>query len=235
MAHCMGDAQGVIGPVVFVRNWKELGELGERHPGSPALVDPGLGELDDYSWTSTPLIRYGRTRSITPPTADADQLYTAFLRAGVDDDIGTIDATILRCIDVRTMLRMLERLRLYAHPFTCRVFRHALDLAIAPASVPAVSNSLDLNERTLQRHCKAHGIPRPNAIVALARIFTVERLAAWSGQPSGAVALSLGFSARSNYRRLARRHVGVSPTTVQMRGGARFVEEVIIRKLAPSA
>lgn len=244
MAHRMGDAQGVIGPVVFVANWQELADLGERYPGSPALVDPGFGDIDDprstpstwasaYSWSSTPLIHYARTRIGTPPTPDGGHLYTAFLRAGVDDEIDTIDATILRCIDVGRVHRLLERVKLYAHPLTHRTLHHALNLAIGPAPVPAVATSLGIDQRTLQRHCVTHGIPRPNAIIALARIYTVERLAEWSGQPSGAVAVSLGFSAKSNYRRLIRRQLRTSPTAIQHWGGAEYLEEVIVRRLVP--
>ena len=243
MAHRMGDSQWVIGPVVFVASWQELAEHGDRHPGSPALVDPGFGDVDDplsipstwasaYSWSSTPLIHYARTRPGAPPMTDAGHPYTAFLRAGVDDDLSGIDATILRCIDVGRVRRLLKRLQRRAHPFTHRMFHHAVNLAIGIVRVPVVAASLGLEERTLQRHSIARGLPRPNAIVALARIYTVERLAEWSGQPSGAVALCLGFSAKSNYRRLTRRHLGVSPTVMRQRGGADYVEEVIVGALA---
>ena len=163
---------------------------------------------------------------------DGGHPYAAFLRAGIDDDLSTIDATILRCIDVGRVHRLLERLQRCAHPFTHRMFYHALNLAIGSAPVPGVAASLGREERTLQRHCVACGIPRPNAIIALARIFTVERLADWSRQPSGAVAVALGFSAKSNYRRLTRRHLGVSPTVIRQRGGADYVDEVIVRRLA---
>ena len=243
MAHRMGDSRGVIGPVVFTASWEELAERGDRHPGSPALVDPGFGGVEDplsapsawaraHSWSATPLIHYARKRSGAPPTTDADHPYTAFLRADIDDDLSTIDATILRCIDVGRVHRLLERLRRCAHPFTHRMFCHAVNLAIGSALVPELAASLGRKERTLQRHCVARGIPRPNGIIALARIFTVERLADWSGQPSGAVALALGFSAKSNYRRMTRRHLGVSPTGIRQRGGADYVDEVIVRRLA---
>ena len=231
--------------MVFVASWEELAEQGDRHPGSPALVDLGFGDVDDphsppstwasaYSWSATPLIHYAEeARPATWPIPSADHPYTAFLRAGVDDDLDTIDKTILRCIDVGTVRRLLERLQRCAHPLTHRMFYHALNLAIGTARVPAVAASLGLGERAFQRHSVRNGIPRPRAIIALARIFTVERLAAWSGQPSGAVALCLGFSAKANYRRLTRRRIGVSPTAIQERGGADYLEEVIIRRLAP--
>ena len=245
MAHRMGDSQAVIGPVVFVGSWQELAELGAQYPGSPALVDPGFGDLDDprvtpstwasvHSWSSTPLIHYARRRSESAPVTDLGHPYTAFLRAGADDDLSTIDETILRCIDVRRVHLLLGRLRRCADPFTHRIFHHAVNLAIGSALVPVVAASLGVDERTLQRHSIAHGIPRPNIIVSLARIFTVERLAEWSGQPSGSIALSLGFTAKSNYRRLTRRQLGLSPTGIQEHGGAEYMEEVIVRRLAPS-
>lgn len=244
MAHRMGDSQAVVGPVVFVGSWQELAELGDRHPGSPALVDPGFGDLDDpgvtpsiwasvYSWSSTPLIHYARRRSESAPVTDVGHPYTAFLRAGADDDLSTIDETILRCIDVRRVRLLLERLRRCADPFTHRIFHHAVNLAIGSAPVPVVAASLGFEERTLQRHSIARGIPRPHAIISLARIFTVERLAEWSGKPSGSIALSLGFTAKSNYRRLTRRQLGLSPTGIQEHGGAEYMEEVIVRRLAP--
>lgn len=242
MAHRMGDSQGVIGPVVFVGSWQELSEQGDRHPGSPALVDPGFGEVGDpqaapspwaseYSWYSTPLIHYARTWP-GAPTAETAHPYTAFLRAGVDDDLDTMDATILRSIDVGQVHRLLEDLEHFAHPLTYRIFHHAVNLAIGPVSVPAAAESVGLQERTMQRHCFDLAIPPPNAIVALARIFTVERLAEWSRQSPGAVAVSLGFSAKPNYRRLVRRHFGVPPSVVRRRGGSKYVAEVIVQSLA---
>lgn len=243
MAHRMGDSQGVIGPPVFAASWRELAELGDRHPGSPALVDPGSGDASNphpapnswaaaHSWSSTPLIHYGSAAPSALPPTDQGDFYTAYLHAGVDDDLGTVDATILRCIDVRRVHRLRGRLQERAHPLTHRMFRHAVNLAIGPVPVPLVAESLGVDKRALQRHCVARRLPRPNRIIAFARVFTVERLAEWSRQPSGAVALALGFSAKANYRRMTRRHFGMPPTLIRERGGTDYVERVIIGALA---
>ena len=105
---------------------------------------------------------------------------------------------------------------------------------MSPCTVPDVAGDLGFVERTLQRLCAALGIPSPGTLISLARIFTVERLAEWSRQPSGAVALALGFSDRSNYRRLVHRKLGDPPSVIHRRGGADYVEEVIVRALAGS-
>ena len=60
----------------------------------------------------------------------------------------------------------------------------------------------------------------------------MERLAEWSRQPSGAVAVALGSSDRSNYRRLVRRVLGGPPGHIKLQGGVKHIETVIVRELA---
>lgn len=238
----LGNSSRLIGPVVFASSWRELAELGGRHPGSPALVDPGFGGADELPagrfdgsnpglWSNTPLIHYAPGSRGKRAPADSGASFVERLRPEVDDRIDVIDATILRCIDVRRVHCLVERLRNEADPLSHDVFRNALKLAPRHSRVAAISAALGLSERTLQRRCAAYGIPPPKTLLSLARVFAVERLAEWSGQPSGGVALALGFSHRANYRRLARRHFGHIPSAIRQRGGTCYVEEVIVRIL----
>lgn len=239
----IGNSSRVIGPVVFASNWRKLAELGEQHPGSPALVDPGLHDPREplaagstgpgpHCWSATPLIHYSGSSSAKQAPRVSGISFAARLRANVDDHLDAIDATILRCIDVQRVRGLLERVQHRADPFSHEVLRHALNLAIGYSSVPELAVRLRLTERTLQRRCTALAIPPPKALLSLARIFAVERLAEWSRQPSGAVAVALGFSHRANYRRLVRRHLGQIPSVIRKRGGTRHVEDIIVRTLA---
>lgn len=229
--------------MVFASSWKELRELGARHPGSPALVDPGFEDAEyplsamsirasPRQLSGTPLIRYAGTISSEHRLTDASLPFAARLHADLDDELSAIDAAILRCADVESVDRLLARLQRCADPYTHEVFRRTLDLAIGAPVVRTVAANLGLTERTLQRRCAALGIPSPKTIISLARIFAVERLAAWSRQPSGAVALALGFSHRSNYRRLVRQHFGAPPSAVREDGGADRVAEAVVAALA---
>ncbi len=239
----MGDSACVIGPMVRASTWRELAELGDRHPGAPAIVDTTgsayrlspvearrIGRLD---WATTPLIHYGRRGSTEQSPTRSKLPFAARVCRGAEHEITAVDTAILRSIDAKRVHRLLERARPGAHPFAHRLLRHALNRSIGPSTVPETADSFAMAERTLYRRCATLGIPGPRAILSLARVFTVERLADWSGQPGGAVALALGFSHRANYRRLARRRVGVPPSVIRERGGADHVEGVIVRRLGP--
>lgn len=238
----MGDCAELIGPMIWAVDWEELAELGERHPGAPAIVDATSARANGFSsangrhtgfrdWSATPLIHYGEADSGKPSPASPEIPFTARLRRGVDDDIDSLNAAILGSIDARRVDRLLERVRRDANPLAHRLLRHALDRSFGASTIREATKALALPKRTLYRRCTELRIPAPGAILSLARIFTVERLAEWSRQPGGVVALALGFSHRANYRRLARRRVGVPPSVIRERGGASYVEEVIVGAL----
>lgn len=238
----MGDSARVIGPMVRASGWRELAELGEGHPGAPAIVGTTEGANEPSAvdprqagrrdWSHTPLIHYGPPRSAEQPTTPPKFPFAAEVSWGVDDEITTLDAAILRSIDVQRENRLLEHVRHEAHPFAHRLLRHALHRSLGASTVLETANALAHPQRTVYRRCDRLGIPNPGALLSLARIFTVERLAEWSRQPTGGVALALGFSHPANYRRLARRRVGVPPSVIRERGGADYMEEVIVRALA---
>lgn len=241
MAHYLGKSSGILGVVVFASSWRELAEFARQYPGTPALVDPGFGFTDEPEspapirtnprrWSLTPLIHYAATGPGQHPATGARLPFAARLRPGVDDSLDAIDATILRCMDVGRADRMVDRVKRRCDPFALRVFVHALSRGIGPSRVRELAADLGLIERTLQRQCAAIGIPGPKRLLSLARVFTVERLAEWCHRPSGSIALSLGFTDYSNYRRLRRRLLGNTRGHV----GTGHVEDVIIRELAGS-
>ena len=233
----------VIGPVTYADNWSQLGRLAEKYPGAPALVDTfptpngdspadGLGEAEDGRLCFTPIICY------TPP--DPRQVLrlsrnginvAAHLSPGVDDRLCTISDAILSSINVQCVHRLRARIDQVAHPETAEILGHALDLSTGPCSVSAIARRIDLTPRTLQRRCTILGTPSPKRLLSLAQIYTVQRLAEWSGQPYGGVAVALGHSHRSNYRRLVRGVFGQSPTEIEQCGGYEYVAETILEKV----
>ena len=238
----MGDSARVIGPLVRASSWRKLAELGERHPGAPAIVDvtsEGTHELraadarqpGRWDWSGTPLIRCGANGSSERWPAYAKPPIPARLSCGTDDEFSALDAAILHSIDVRRVNQLLERVGPNTHPLARRLLRHALHRSLRASTVLETADRLAMPKRALYRRCAKLGIPGPGVILSMARIFTVEHLADWSGQPAGGVALALGFSHPANYRRLVRRRVGVSPSVVRDLGGADYVEEVIVRQL----
>lgn len=239
-----GNASRIIGPVVFAHNWSELSDLAGGNPGSPVVVDPFFADYRETSSTSwlrtfcirrpsTPLISYTRlNRTRHRQLANADIPLAARLQPGLDDDFATLDTIILRSIDALRIRELLDRVGQVWCAGACRVFRQALDLAIGPAVVPELAACLGISTRTLNRHCTELGVHPPKTILSLARVFTVERLAEWSRQPGGRVAIALGFSDRTNYRRLVRRTLGFPPTTLRSRGGTDYVVESIVKVLA---
>ena len=232
----------IVGPAVFASGWQELGALVAAHPRSPAVVDPAFrGNADPASADSIRVLR-GSSVSLVcyaePSTLrawrvqDGEYFVAAVLHSGDGDDFAAIESAVLRAAGARRVLRLLDDIGRRAHRQTEEIFGAVLALAVAPCSVPKLAARLGLSQRTLWRRCAALRIPSPGRLLALGRIFTVERLAEWSGQPSGAVALAVGFSDYSNYRRLVRRHMGAPPSIVQRQGGVGRVALAILRALA---
>lgn len=156
----------------------------------------------------------------------------ACLRPGVDDDPSAIDAAILSSIDAQRVRRLRLRIERTAHPDTAEIVACALDLSTGNCTVSDIAHRIRRTARTLQRRCSLLGTPSPKRLLSLTRIFTVQRLGEWSGEPYGAVAVALGFSDRSNYRRLVRGIFGRTPTEVARCGGHRYVAETILASVA---
>ena len=237
----MGDSARVIGPMVCASTWRELAEFGERHPGAPAIVDAtehtnGLPADDarqavHWDWSDTPFICYGRPGSPDHSPTHPKLTFAAKVPRSGADKTTALDAAILQSIDVRRVNHLLERVGPNTHPLARQLLRHALHRSLGTSTVLETADRFAMPTRSLYRRCAKLGIPGPGVILSMARIFTVEHLADWSGQPTGVVALALGFSHRANYRRLVRRRVGVPPSVIRERGGADYVEEVIVRQL----
>ena len=239
----LGTASRVIGPAIHAGGWRELGVLAAGHPGSPALVDTfdrpdrtpvptGSGAPWNGALSRTPVICYAhpdpaRERRLSR----AGVTFAAHLRPGVDDDPVSIGAAILRSIDARSVRQLLLRIEEAARPGVAEIVGCALDLATEPSSVSDLAHRTGHTVRTLQRRCIRLGIPSPKSLLSLARIFTVQRLAEWSRQPHGAVAVTLGFSDRANYRRLVRRHFARTPTDLERSGGRDYVADTILKSV----
>lgn len=240
-----GNALRIIGPVIFASGWQELRDLAARFPGSPAIVDPFFGggcdpfrgkrDYANADWSSVPLICYAQLDAHQEDQLDQTAIpFAVRLRPDEDRLFSSIDSAILKSIDAQRPRRLLERIQRTAHKETQALFACALEIATEPCSVAGLAARSGLTVRTLQRRCNALGIPSPKQLLSLARVFTVERLSEWSRQQSGGVALALGFSDRSNYRRLVRRVLGAAPSPVRQRGGVKYIEGVIISQLANS-
>ena len=240
----MGASSQVLSRVAFAAEWRELGVLTTRHPGSPAVIDTfsdgperwteGLGGMrhtDDRS-SSLPVIWYAPCdQSSRWQLRRAGMTCESHLVPSVSDDFDAIDTAILRSIDAQRVHRLRELAKKKADPAACEMLDHALDLATGPCAVPDLAARFGRTRRTLEGRCAGLGIPTPRELIALARIFTVHRLAEWSHQPFSAVARALGFPDRSNYRRLVCGILGCAPSMVQRLGGSEHVARAILTRL----
>jgi len=229
--------------VIFATDWRQLDALAARHPGSPAFVDTFCENPQPSTRESTrmwagpqstlPIICYtqldGACRRQLSKTGICLQAY--FL-PGVNDHFEALDAAILRSIDADRVHRLRERVRRAAHRGGFEIFDCALDLAVGPCTVPEIAACVGWTKRTLERRCAVLGIPSPKRLFSLARIFTVQRLSEWSQQPFGAGGRALGFSDRSNYRRMVRRLLGCAPSAIERLGGSDHVAGVILNRLS---
>ncbi len=214
MAVELGPASRIIGPVAFAHGWEELQALVLRRPGSPAVVERRMLSSRRSARLGVPVVP-------VPGAAKAR-------------DAEAFESTVLQSIDAGSVTSFLERLGRRADAEGGRIAAQILSMGHRPFTVPEVAAALGLSQSTLSRRCAALGLPGAKALVSLARIFTVERLAEWSGQPSGVVAAALGFSNPSNYRRLVRRTLGAAPSAVREQGGASHLSQVLLDALAPT-
>lgn len=239
----LGNVGRIIGPAAFTASWSELRAMAECNPGSPALVDtfhgPGCpfdaaSDATSGTWgRATPVICFSPLDpDLVRRVNEAGMTLAGHLRPGVDDKPHTINATIVRSIDIQCALGLRRRVRQSAPPFAAEALGHALDLAFAPCAVSELAKRLGTPERTLRYRCRANRIPAPSRLLSLARIFTVQRLAEWSRQPYGAVAVALGFSHQANYRRRTRGVLGLTPTDLGRRGSHDYVARTIIERLS---
>ena len=199
----------IVGPVVFAASWRELHDLAQRHPASPVVVDGSF-----------------------PAEHGSPPAFAVVLRLDVRDSLRAVEHAVLKGIDPERPRLLRARMRKHAAAEACRIMDRILHQSFAPCRVPNLAADLGLSHWALIRRCAALGIPTPKKLIDLGRIYTVERLAEWSDQPSGVAATALGFSDSANYRRTVRRAMGAPPTVVRRKGGAACVGRAIERTLA---
>lgn len=242
IAFRLGVSSQLLGRVTFAADWRQLDSLAARHPGSPALIDTsreGLsrstrdaqGERDD-DLSSLPVIWYGPFDQASRwQLSQAGIICETHLLPNVDDDFEAIDTAILRSIDTPRVHRLRGHIERVADPATFEMLDHALDLATGRCTVPDLAARVGRTRRTLELRCVRLGIPSPRVLIALVRIFTVHRLSEWNHQPFAGIVRALGFSDRSNYRRLVHGVLGCAPSEIQLLGGSDYVARIILERL----
>ncbi len=237
----LGETDRLLDGVRFARRWRELAELADALPGCPVVADPdfpgsrrsGMEELHSLHarLPDCPLIAYGDPHGPWQPrVAAAGIRFAAILRGGVDDDPGAVRLALLRAADCQETEVLLERIQKHLPPDLHRILDIVLHGVSARCTVAEVAGTLGISERTVERRCRAHGLPTPKALLSLATIFHVERLARWSGLSPGRTAVALGLTEACKYSRLVKRALGVTPSEVARHGGVDYVAEVMLQK-----
>jgi len=212
----------------------------EHHVGSPAIVDPfhrGFGDcrFDEmfsryHQLATVPLICYSQLSQTQQHCLQTtDKRFVKWLSRGAMNEFAAIDSAILRSIALDRFQPFLERVAHTADPLTRRIVLFALQQGVFRVGIDEVATHVGCSMRTLQRRCHDAGIPSPRTLVSLGRLFAVFRLSEWSRQPTGSVAVALGFSNGPNYRRLSRQILGFPPSSVERLGGSQYVARVILR------
>jgi len=228
-----GAANDLVSGVRFAISWDNLRVLARQFAGSPAFVDP-FGPTDDRpldeltalqrACPSCPLVFYAELNQRRRAALnDAGATFAARLLPGIGDRLTAVGEIVLRTVcyhNFRTLVGCLKD----ALPAEARSLVDCLFAAtICPCPVESLARQLGMSAPTLRRRCTVNGLPPPRKLIALARIYHVERLARWSGRPSGAVALALGYSDYANYARSVRNELGCRQSDVSHRGGPDYV------------
>ncbi len=228
-----GAALELIDGVRFAAGWQELGPLADRRAGSPVFLDPfgvaGKGRMDDMATfhrahPASPLIFYAHVDASRQRCLEgAGVAFAAALVAGVNDRLNAIGAAAIRATakhEADALTTTLQRISPpSAHGFLARL----VTATLWPCRVGDLAKSLGTSAVALRRRCRAWGLPAPRRLVALSRLFHVQRLARWSGRPQRTVALALGWSDYANYVRSIRNELGCRASELGRLGGATHV------------
>lgn len=227
-------AHGVVQGVRFASCWSDLRDLALRFDGAPAFVDPShpsekarrdpAARLQQAA-PKCPLIRYGKGEAKSLAT---NAEFVAHLTPGGNDSLVTIGSTALLAADYESVRSLLANLGKAAPVEAQELLESVVRRTVFPCTVGLLATSLGTSVAMVGRRCRAWRLPKPKTLVSLARLFHVQRLAAWSGRPPGAIALALGWSAYSNYARSVRREMGCKSSEVAERGGAAYVATRLI-------
>lgn len=233
-----GAANDVVDGIRRSRSWAELRAHAGRFPGSPAFVDaPDVADVG----AASDLAAFQRARptcpvvvcaaldgppSAVPPESSGIRFAATLAPA---DGLAAIGAAVLKSVcyaDVRGLADRLKRaLPVAGHALVDSL----LDATVGPCPVSTLAKHSGTSEATLRRRCTSLGLPAPRRLVALARIFHVERLARWCGRRPGAVAVALGYSNWANYARSIRRELGCTSSDVGQWGGSQYVAARLLR------
>lgn len=237
-----GGTNDLIDGARFASSWAELGRLADQYPGSPTFVDPfRFSDDESADWVAgfqrkrphCPLILYATLDDVR--RRRLERAAVAFVRKlvpGVNDQLTRIGAAALRSVcrhEVQALSRQIKRA---APPAVHLLLDCILDETVGRCPVDALAKHLGISTPTLRRRCAAHGLPSPRQLVALARLFHVERLAKWSDRPSSRVALALGYSNYANYARSVRNELGRSRSEIGLLGGADYVAGRLVEAVA---
>lgn len=237
-----GGIDRLFDGVRFAVGWRDLRSLAGRLPGCPVVVDPacpgargtGIDELKDLRarLPGCPIIGYriGESRCGKPVHDEIG--FVSVLHSGVDDDPDSVRVALLRAADRNETELLLDRMRHLVNGAVHSLLEGVLTGSLTRCSVAGLAEAMGLTSRTLSRTCRTHGLPTPKRLLSLATIYHVERLARWSGQRRGPIALALGFSDTANYARLVKRTLGATSTEVARRGGSEHVARVMLREMA---
>ncbi len=241
----VGGAHELLGPVRFASAWRDLRTLVGRFPCSPTFVDPffpsggtSLGAFLSFrrECPQCSVICYADLNTAQLwQLAETDVVFVERLDPGANDRLSAVGSAALRGTGNREVRALVECLKRATPVSTNTLLEFVFRETVTPCSVDQLARSLGISVRTLRRRCVASEVPPPKRLISLARIFHVERLAKWSGRPSGAVALALGFSDYANYRRSVRRELGQPPSVIVRRGGPDYVASVILGKITSPA
>jgi AraC-like DNA-binding protein len=110
-------------------------------------------------------------------------------------------------------------------------FRHAR----SRPTVTAMAVALRAHPQTLARQCARAGLPTPGALCNWARLILATRRLEdhppRSGLDFDRIVTEMGFQSGAAFRELLERHVGLTPTEVQERGGSTYLIDLFLGQL----
>ncbi len=237
-----GNIDRLVDGVYFATGWSDLRKHAARLPGCPVIADPGCS---DTGRSGIEELRALRTRLPSCPVighadpSECECLKTtweetgmvAMLWRGVNDDPAAVRLAVLQATDREETESLLADLKERTSPDVHGVLEAMAHDSLMRRSVAGLSRTLGMTARTLERKCKAYGLPTPKRLLSLATVFHVERLARWSGHRRGPTALAIGFAEESQYTRFVKRVTGTTPSEVGRRGGPDYLRKVILNSL----
>ncbi len=235
----------VLASVLAAGGWRQLNQLARRYPEAPILIRyDAATSRSEFAGNVRRLCDHGLpSRIVTcgePMAESRDQREAAppsalTLRAQADFELDNIAQLVLRASDAATLTKVADAAHASLRRSGSVLFDAVMRESLRHRRVSRLADAIECSVRVLGRKCQRRGLPTPKELLRMGTIFHVFRLARWTDQALGGVALALGLPDGSALNRLVRSQFQVTPSRLFELGGADYAADALTSAFSASS